>query len=150
MNNSNVSYNDCLNMALKFNNWAKAYTEFQKSFGLPIVEIPESIINDLKPEFATNEPLQTKVQNNDPMPDPPTQNKVIFKPLQSNSRNNKPSPKTRNQKQEQKKIQISQYKGPINENKPIKEFFNNEQDEIISNIRENYNLIDFHHKKKQK
>ena len=136
-------------MALKFNNWAKAYTEFQKSFGLPIVEIPDSIINDLKPEFLTNNSLQNKVQTNAPMPDPPTQNKVIFKPLPSNSGNNKPSPKTRNQKEEQKKTQKIQYKGPIND-KPIKEFLNNEQDEILANIRENYNLIEYHHKKKQK
>ena len=47
-----TSYSDCFNMALKFNNPFKAFTEIQKAFGLKIVEMPESLHQDLKPEFA--------------------------------------------------------------------------------------------------
>ena len=53
-NNQTANYSDVLNMALKFNNWTLAFTELQKAFGLPPVQIPNSIINDLKPEFAGN------------------------------------------------------------------------------------------------
>ena len=52
--NQSANYSDVLNMALKFNNWTLAFTELQKAFGLPPVQIPNSIINDLKPEFAGN------------------------------------------------------------------------------------------------
>ena len=52
--NQSANYSDMLNMALKFNNWTLAFTELQKAFGLPPVQIPNTIINDLKPEFAGN------------------------------------------------------------------------------------------------
>ena len=52
--NPSANYSDVLNMALKFNNWTLAFTELQKAFGLPLVQIPNTIINDLKPEFAGN------------------------------------------------------------------------------------------------
>ena len=45
-------------MAFKFNNWTKAFSELQKTFGLSIVNIPDSIINDIKPEFSgTSNPI---------------------------------------------------------------------------------------------
>ena len=47
-----TSYSDVLNIALKFNNWTFAFSELQKAFGLPVVNIPNSILNDLKPEFS--------------------------------------------------------------------------------------------------
>ena len=47
-----TSSSDCFNMALKFNNPFKAFTEIQKAFGLKVFEIPESLHHELKPEFA--------------------------------------------------------------------------------------------------
>ena len=147
VNNPNVSYNDCLNMALKFNNWTKAYIEFQKSFGLPIIEIPDSIINDLKSEFVTNSQPINNAQTSSPIPDPPPQNTVVFKPLPTDS-GNKPSPKTRHQKSEHKKNNKTQNKCPINGN-PVRESFNNDEPgEILTNLRNNYTLIDYQKKKR--
>lgn len=104
--NPTTSYNDCLNMALKFTNWTKAYTEFQKAFGLIVVEIPGAIINDLRPEFTNESVITFGKQNNNNIPaSSPSdkQNYISFKPFPSTSGMVKPSPKTRNQKEKQKK-----------------------------------------------
>lgn len=83
-------------MALKFNNWTKAYVEFKKSFGLPVVEIPDSIKEDLKSEYKPNVPVPQTNQN--------AEKNIIFKPLPSTSTEKpKPSPKTRSQKGKQNK-----------------------------------------------
>ena len=55
---SNSSYSDCFNMALKFINPFEAFVEIQKAFGLKVVEMPASLKNKLKPEFG-GEPLIT-------------------------------------------------------------------------------------------
>ena len=43
-------------MALKFNNVFKAFNELQAAFGLTVVNIPPSLQDDLKPEFAGSSP----------------------------------------------------------------------------------------------
>ena len=55
-------------MTLKFNNWTKAYIELQKSFGLKVVEIPEILKNDLRPEFAPTESIKTTTTNSNKAP----------------------------------------------------------------------------------
>ena len=102
-----TSYNDCLNMALKFTNWEKAFIEFQKAFGLKIVGIPDTIKNDLKPEFKVNIPNEPKTNNQQNSEktiasNQPNNNTLVFKPMPSSSGLVKPSPKTRHQKEKQK------------------------------------------------
>ena len=46
-----TSYSECFSMALKFNNPFEAFIEIQKAFGLTVVELPDKLKNDLKPEF---------------------------------------------------------------------------------------------------
>ena len=41
-------------MALKFNKPFKAFVELQKAFGLKVIEIPDSLQQELKPEFGGN------------------------------------------------------------------------------------------------
>ena len=93
-------------MTLKFNNWTKAYIELQKSFGLKVVEIPEILKNDLRPEFIFNDSLTPEKQVfNNPAP----KQNIVFKPLPSTSGMVISSPKTRNQKKKnQKKINTVQ------------------------------------------
>ena len=92
--NPNANYADCLNMTLKFNNWSKAYVEFQKSFGL---EIPDSIKEDLRTEYKPNVPVPQPINQN-------IQKNITFKPLPlTPSEKPKPSPRTRSQKGKQNK-----------------------------------------------
>ena len=82
-------------MALKFNNWQKAYIEFQKAFGLPVVAIPDSIKNDLKNEYKPSVPVPQPIEKS-------AQNNITFKPNPSiSTTNTKPSPKTTGQKEKQ-------------------------------------------------
>ena len=92
-----TSYSDVLNMALKFNNWSLAFKELQKAFGLPLVLIPDSIVNDLKPEYtgnSTNSLPQEKDQteNHKTMPNTePDNSETINVPTEpDNNTNNYP------------------------------------------------------------
>ena len=142
----NVSYSDCLDMALKFNDWRKAYIEIQKSFGLKVIQIPDTIVNDIRSDLLpsktteTNE-KQTKVKPiNDPnkepkiaptvVPTPSTsvkQKDITFHPLPSN--HIKPSPKTRKQKETHKnknKIEMVQNRKKGNILKNLNNVCNND------------------------
>ena len=80
-------------MAQKFNNWQKAYIEFQKALGLPVVAIPNSIKDDLKIEYKPSVPVPQPIEK-------PAQNNITFKPSPSiSTTTTKPSPKTRGQKE---------------------------------------------------
>ena len=75
----------------------------------------------LKPEFSPTESVKptTNNNNNDPSPSSPKQNNITFHPIPSTLI--KPSPKTRNQKEKQKKINMVQNKGPLNKTKLLKD-----------------------------
>ena len=45
------NYSDCFSMALKFINPFKAFVELQKAFGLKVIEIPDTLQQELKPEY---------------------------------------------------------------------------------------------------
>ena len=65
---SSASYSDRFNIAVKFNNWAKAFSELQKAFELKIVETPESIKHDLRTDILDHQVINQQVQFNPPSP----------------------------------------------------------------------------------
>ena len=82
---SKISYSECFEMALKFNNVFKAFNELQAAFGLAVVNIPQSLQDDLKPEFAGSFPAIYKdiTFNKTPSPDNTIAEEIIPSPSTS-------------------------------------------------------------------